>query len=215
MSLRTLSDPRGGPDQSLVGPMGQTRRMARLIYSALASLDGYIEDDVGNFDWAEPDEELHLFINDLERSVGTSLYGRRMYETMVFWETAHVLDDEPQYIRDYARIWQNADKIVYSTSLASVSSARTRIEREFDPEVVRAMKASLSDDISIGGPNLAAHALKAGLVDELHLFLIPIVVGSGKRALPAKHQMDLELLDECRFDNGVIHAHYRVDTSSE
>lgn len=141
--------------------------MAKLIYSAITSLDGYVADDEGNFDWAEPDGELHLFVNDLERSVGTYLYGRRMYETMVFWETAHTLDDQPQYVLDYAGIWQRAEKIVYSTTLASVSSVRTRIEREFDPGAVREMKASLTNDISVGGPRLAAQAFKVGLVDAI------------------------------------------------
>ena len=184
--------------------------MAKLIYSAITSLDCYVADDEGNFDWAEPDEELHLLINDLERSVGTYLYGRRMYETMVFWETAHTLDDQPQYTLEYAGIWQRAEKIVYSTSLASVSSERTRIEHEFDPGAVREMKASLTNDISVGGPHLAAQAFKMGLVDECHLFLNPVVVGSGNRALPPDGRVDLELLDDRRFGNGVVHLHYRV-----
>ena len=183
--------------------------MGRLIYSALTSLDGYIADEEGNFDWAEPDEELHRVFNDMERPIGTYLYGRRMYETMVFWETAHTLADPPRYISDYAEIWQKANKIVYSTTLESASSERTRIEREFDPIVVREMKATLADDISVGGPNLAARAFEAGLVDECHLFLNPVVVGGGNRALP-KHRLDLELVGERRFRNGVVHLHYRV-----
>ena len=184
--------------------------MAKLIYSAITSLDGYVADDEGNFDWAEPDEELHVFVNDMERSIGTYLYGRAMYETMVFWETAHALDDEPQYVLDYARIWQRAEKIVYSTTLASASSEKTRIEREFDSAAVREMKASLTNDISVGGPHLAAQAFEVGLVDECHLFLNPVVVGSGIRALPADGRLDLELFDARRFGNGVIHLHYRV-----
>lgn len=188
--------------------------MARLIYSAITSLDGYVADDQGNFDWAEPDEELHLFVNDLERFIGTYLYGRRMYETMVFWETAHTLDDLPRFVLDYAAMWQNAEKIVYSTSLTSVSSERTRIERDFDPQAVREMKGSLSDDMSVGGPNLAAQAFREGLVDECHLFLNPVVVGSGNRALPPDGRVDLELLDERRFGNGVIHLHYRVTAAT-
>lgn len=184
--------------------------MARLIYAALTSLDGYVADEYGNFDWAKPDEDLHLFVNELERSIGTYLYGRRMYDTMVYWETAEPLDDHPHYIQDYAGIWKRTDKIVYSTTLASVSSERTRIEREFDPSAVREMKASLAQDISIGGPLLAAQAFGAGLIDECHLFLNPIVVGSGNRALPSDQRVDLELLDERRFGNGVIHLHYRV-----
>ncbi|HZJ04802.1 MAG TPA: dihydrofolate reductase family protein, partial [Nocardioidaceae bacterium] len=151
--------------------------MAKLIYSAITSLDGYVADRDGNFDWAAPDEEVHAFVNDLERPVGTYLYGRRMYEVMAVWETADFLTDQPAVIQDFARIWRAADKVVYSTTLATVSSARTRIERVFDPEAVRQMKASAIRDISVGGPDLAAQAIKAGLVDECHLFIAPIVVG--------------------------------------
>jgi dihydrofolate reductase len=187
--------------------------VAKLIYAALTSLDGYVADDKGNFDWAEPDEELHRFVNEMERTVGTYLYGRRMYETMVFWETAHTLENAPRYIRDYTAIWQDTDKIVYSTTLDKVSSERTRIERTFDLGTVRELKTSVSADISIGGPNLAAQALTAGLVDECHLFINPVVVGSGNRALPSDARISLELLDERRFGNGVVHLHYRVKTS--
>jgi dihydrofolate reductase len=186
--------------------------MAKLIYSAITSLDGYVADEDGNFDWAAPDEEVHAFVNDLERRVGTYLYGRRMYEVMVFWETARTLAHQPPFIKDFAEIWQAADKIVYSTTLATVSSARTRIERDFDPEAVRQMKASAGRDISVGGPDLAAQAIKAGLVDECHLFLTPIVVGGGKRSLPDDVRLTLELLDEGRFGNGVVHLHYRTGT---
>jgi dihydrofolate reductase len=185
--------------------------MAKLIYSAITSLDGYVADEDGNFDWAAPDEEVHAFVNDLERRVGTYLYGRRMYEVMVFWETMP-LADQPRVVQDFAEIWQAADKIVYSTTLATVSSARTRIERDFDPEAVRQMKASAGRDISVGGPDLAAQAIKAGLVDECHLFLTPIVVGGGKRSLPDDVRVTLELLDERRFGNGVVHLHYRTGT---
>lgn len=184
--------------------------MARLIYAALMSLDGYVADDDGDFEWAEPTEELHRFVNEMERSIGTYLYGRRMYETMVFWETAHTLADEPTVIRDYARIWQDTDKIVYSTTLDKVTSARTSIERTFDPEVVREMKATATSDISVGGPHLARQAFKAGLVDEFHLFVNPVVVGSGNAALPSDIRIDLELLNEQLFGNGVVHLHYRV-----
>ena len=184
--------------------------MARLIYSSITSLDGYAADDDGNFDWAKPDEEVHRFVNDLERSVGTYLYGRRMYETMIFWETAHTLGDQPSYIQEYTGIWQRAEKVVYSTTLASASSDKTRIERRFDQGEVQEMKASSTEDISIGGPHLAAQAFKAGLVDECHLFLNPVVVGSGNRALPSDGRVDLELLDERRFGGGVVHLHYRV-----
>jgi dihydrofolate reductase len=185
--------------------------MAKLIYSAITSLDGYVADEDGNFDWAAPDEEVHSFVNDLERSVGTYLYGRRMYEVMVAWETMP-LADQPAVVQDFAEIWQAADKVVHSTTLETVSSARTRIEPDFDPEAVRQMKASAGRDISVGGPDLAAQAIKAGLVDECHLFLTPIVVGGGKRSLPDDVRLTLELLDERRFGNGVVHLHYRTGT---
>jgi dihydrofolate reductase len=186
--------------------------MARLIYSAITSLDGYIEDEEGNFDWAEPDEEVFAFVNDLERAAGTYLFGRRMYETMVFWETADTLADQPPAVRDFTQLWQAADKIVYSRTLETVSSARTRIERDFDPEAVRQMKASAGRDITVGGPDLAAQAIKAGLVDELQLFITPIVVGGGKQSLPSNVRLKLELLDERRFGSGVVYLHYRTRT---
>src|SRR5437867_2484685 len=184
--------------------------MRMLIYSAITSLDDYVADEDGNFDWAAPDEEVHRFVNDLERPVGTHLYGRRMYEVMVFWETAHTLADQPPYIQDFARIWQAADKIVYSKTLERASSARTRIERDFDPDAVRQMKAQAGRDLTVGGPGFAAHAIKAGLVDEYHLFVTPIVVGGGKRSLPDGVRLELELLDERRFGSGVVHLHYRT-----
>jgi dihydrofolate reductase len=184
--------------------------MAKLIYAAIASLDGYVEDEEGKFDWATPDEEVHAFANDLERPIGTYLYGRRMYETMVFWETASTEADEPPVFRDYAEIWRAAEKIVYSRTLQTVSSARTRIEREFDRDAVRRLKQSAGADIAIGGAELAGQAIGAGLVDECHLLLCPIVVGGGKRALPENVRAQLELLDERRFKNGVVHLHYRV-----
>ena len=184
--------------------------MAKLIYSALASLDGYVADEDGNFDWAKPSEEVHAFVNDLERPVGTHLYGRRMYEVMAYWETVETFADLPPFARDYAKIWQAADKIVYSRTLAEVSSARTRIERDFDIDAVRHLKATADRDISVGGPDLAAQAIEAGLVDELHLFLAPVVVGGGKPSLPDKVRLELELLDERRFANGVVHLHYRT-----
>ena len=177
--------------------------MAKLIYSAIASLDLYVADEQGKWDWAFPDEEVHAFVNDLERPVGTHLYGRRMYEKMVAWET---IDDPEPVMRDFARIWRAADKVVYSRTLPEVSSARTRIEREFDPEAVRRTPG----DISIGGPTLAADAFRAGLVDECHLFLHPVVVGGGLRALPSDLRLDLELLDQRRFAGGVVYLHYRV-----
>ena len=184
--------------------------MAKLIYSAIASLDGYVEDEGGKFDWAMPDEEVHAFANDLERPIGTYLYGRRMYETMVFWETASAEADEPSVFDDYAGIWREAEKIVYSRTLQSVSSERTRIEREFDPDAVRRLKQSSGADVAVGGAELAGQAIGTGLVDECHLLLCPIVVGGGKRALPDNVRAQLELLDERRFQNGVVHLHYRV-----
>jgi dihydrofolate reductase len=183
--------------------------MAKLIYSAIASLDGYIADEDGNFDWAAPDEEVHAFVNDLERPVGTYLYGRRMYEVMAPWET---LADPQPVMRDFAAMWRAADKVVYSRTLEAVSSARTRIERDFDPEQVRQMKAQAGADLTVGGPDLAAQAIKAGLVDEFHLFLVPIVVGGGNQALPDNVRLQLELLDERRFGNGVVYLRYRTRT---
>jgi dihydrofolate reductase len=180
--------------------------MAKLIYSAITSLDGYVADEAGNFDWAAPDEEVHSYVNDLERQVGTYLYGRRMYDVMIAWETMH--DPQP-VMKDYAEIWRAADKIVYSKTLQTAPSARTRIEREFDPEAVRQLKARAGRDISVGGPELAGQAIKAGLVEELHLFVTPVVVGGGTQALPDDVRLKLELLDERRFGNGVVHLHYR------
>jgi len=186
--------------------------MAKLIYSPITSLDGYVADEKGSFDWAAPDEEVHAFVNDLERPVGTYLYGRRMYEVMIYWETAHALADQPPVVQDFAEIWQAADKIVYSKTLETVTSARTRIERDFDAEAVRQLKARAVRDITVGGPDLAAQAIRAGLVDEYRLFVTPILVGSGKQALPDGVRLELELLDERRFGNGVVHLHYRTTT---
>jgi len=186
--------------------------VAKLIYSAITSLDGYIADEDGNFDWAAPDEEVHTFVNNLERPVGTYLYGRRMYEVMVAWETAHTFADQRPVMQDFAKIWQAADKVVYSRTLAAVSSARTRIERDFDPEAVRQLKASARRDISVGGPHLAAQAIKAGLVDEYHLFLVPFMVGGGNQSLPDNVRVQLELLDERRFGGGVVYLRYRTRT---
>jgi dihydrofolate reductase len=184
--------------------------MAKLIYSAITSLDGYVEDEDGKFEWAAPDEEVHAFVNDLERPIGTFLYGRRMYETMVSWETVSTGADQPPVMRDFAETWRRAEKIVYSRTLKTVSSARTRIERAFDPEAVRQMKEVSISDITVGGPELAGHAINAGLVDECHLFLGPVVVGGGKRSLARSVRMQLELLDQRRFANGVVHLHYRI-----
>ena len=184
--------------------------MGKLIYSAIASLDGYVADEAGKFDWAEPDEEVHRLVNDLERPVGTYLYGRRMYEVMAYWETAHALPDQPPFVRDFAAIWQAADKIVYSKTLETAATARTRIERDFDPETVRQLKASAERDITVGGPDLAAQAIRDGLVDELQLFVAPAVVGGGKRSLPDHVRLKLELLDERRFGSGVVYLRYRI-----
>jgi dihydrofolate reductase len=184
--------------------------MAKLIYSAITSLDGYVADAEGKFDWAAPDQELHAVVNDLERGIGTYLYGRRMYEVMRYWEAPPKLADQPHVVQDYARIWQAADKVVYSRTLETVSSARTRIERDFDAAVIRQMKARAGSDISVGGPELAGQAIKAGLVDEIHLFVGPIVVGGGTPSLPSGVGVKLELLDERRFRNGVVQLHYRI-----
>jgi dihydrofolate reductase len=181
--------------------------MAKLVYTAITSLDGYVEDEGGKFDWAAPDEEVHAFVNDLEREIGTYLCGRRLYEVMVVWET---LQSDHPVMRDYAEIWRSADKVVYSRTLDAPSSERTRIEREFDPETVRQMKSEARRDISVGGAELAAQAIRARLVDECHLFLSPVIVGGGKRALPDNARVELELMDERRFGNGVVHVHYRV-----
>jgi dihydrofolate reductase len=186
--------------------------MAKLIYAALTSLDGYVNDEDGGFGWAKPDEQVHRYVNELERPTGTYLYGRRMYEVLRYWHDPDDLDAQPSYIQDYAGIWQAADKVVYSTSLDSASTPRTRLEREFDPAAVREMKDAADADLSVGGPNLAAEALRAGLVDELHQFLNPVVVGGGTAWLPAGLHLELELLDERCFDGGVVHLHYRTRT---
>jgi dihydrofolate reductase len=183
--------------------------MAKLMYSAITSLDGFVADEDGNFDWSAPDEEVHTFVNDLQRPVGTYLLGRRMYEVLVAWETM-TLAGQPPFIQDFASIWRAADKIVYSRTLETSSSARTRIERDFDPEAVRQLKAAAGRDLTVGGPDLAAQAIAAGLVDEYHLFFTPVVVGGGKRSLPNGARLKLELLDERRFGNGVVHLHYRT-----
>jgi dihydrofolate reductase len=182
--------------------------MARLIYSAIASADGYIEDAGGSFGWAEPDEELFRLVNELERPVGTYLYGRRMYETMRYWETAQV-GGQPPWVQDFTRIWQAADKIVFSTTLASAPTARTRIERTFTPGMIRQLKQAASRDMTVGGADLAGQALTAGLVDELQLFLVPTIVGGGKPALPAGARLDLDLLDTRRFASGAVYLRYR------
>lgn len=184
--------------------------MAQLTYSAIASLDGYIEDQNGNFEWAMPDEEVHQFINNLERTNGTYLLGRRMYEIMQVWETDPDLAADSPLTQDFAQIWQAADKIVYSKTLTTVATRQTRIERDFDPEAIRRLKATRAQDLSIGGPELAAHAFRAGLIDECHLFLIPILVGGGKSALPDEVRIELELVDERRFGNGTVYLRYRT-----
>jgi dihydrofolate reductase len=184
--------------------------MGRLIYSALASLDGYVADREGRFEWSAPSEEVHRRVNDVERPAGTFLLGRRMYEVLVVWETPDALPDGSPVTEDFAAIWRDAEKVVFSRTLEAVSSARTRIERDFDPEAIRALKASADGDLTIGGPELAAHALRAGLVDDLHLFLNPIVVGGGTAALPDDVRLALELVDEHRFADGVVHLAYRI-----
>ena len=184
--------------------------MAKLVYTAITSLDGYVADEDGKFDWAAPDAEVHAFVNDLERPIGTYLCGRRLYDTMVVWETMPIGPDQHPVVRDYAEIWRSADKIVYSTTLEGASSARTRVERQFQPDAVRQLKASADRDLSVGGAHLAGQAIRAGLVDECHLFVTPVIVGGGTQALPDHVRVGLELLDERRFGNGVVHLHYRV-----
>jgi dihydrofolate reductase len=183
--------------------------MGKLIYSAIASADGYVEDATGEFAWAAPDEELLGFVNDLERPVGTYLYGRRMYETMLYWETAHTMPGQPPLDREFTGIWQAADKIVFSTTLQSVATARTRLERNFDPPAIRRLKSADEHDITVGGADLAGQAIKAGLVDELQLVLLPVVVGGGRQALPDGARADLELLDTRRFASGAVYLRYR------
>ncbi|WP_454778373.1 dihydrofolate reductase family protein [Georgenia muralis] len=184
--------------------------MGKLIYAANISLDGYLEDETGSFDWSVPDEEVHAFWNEHERHIGTSLYGRRMYETMRVWEDDDWLTDEPAVVREYARIWRDADKVVYSSTLDEVSTARTRIERTFDPEAVRWLKDTSEADLSIGGVSIGAEAFRHGLVDECVLLLCPVTVGGGKPALPRGLRLDLELLDHGRFRNGVIYLRHAV-----
>lgn len=183
--------------------------MGKLIYLILASLDGYVADEDGKFDWAEPDEEVHAFVNELARPVGTYLYGRGMYEVMIAWETLDFAD-QPSVMKDFAEIWRAADKIVFSRTLESVSGAKTRLEREFDPDAIRRLNEQTSHDVAVAGPGLAAEAIKAGLVDELQLFLAPVVVGGGKWALPEDVRVDLELLDERRFESGFVFVRYRA-----
>lgn len=186
--------------------------MANLIYVSNVSLDGYIEDEQGRFDWTAPDDELFAFITDLVRPVGTYLYGRRMYDTMAAWETDPSLAARSDLMAGFAHVWRAADKVVYSTTLDAVSTAKTRLERHFDPASVVEMKASATSDLTVGGPNLATHAFKAGLVDECHLFIRPVLVGGGKPALPADARADLELLDERQLSNGVVYLRYRIPT---
>lgn len=183
--------------------------MAKLIYSMLMSLDGYTEDTHGRFGWGAPeDEQVHSYVNELASSVGTYLYGRRMYETMVYWETAHTIPDQPQFVLDWARQWQAADKVVYSRTLAEPRSARTKIEREFDPDAVRQLKAGAGHDITIDGPQIAAHAIRAGLVDEFQMIVCPVIVGGGKRFFPDSIRLDLELVEDRRFGSGVVVLRY-------
>jgi dihydrofolate reductase len=184
--------------------------MAALVYTAITSLDGYVADRGGDFSWAAPDEEVHSFVNELERPIGTHLYGRRMYEVMQIWESDEILVDQPPCMHDYAEIWRGAEKVVYSSRLGDVSTARTRLEREFDPAAVRELKDAANRDVSIGGPELAAQALAAGLVDECHLLLVPVVVGGGKPAFRADSPSGFELADQRRFEGGVVYLRYAV-----
>lgn len=184
--------------------------MAKLVCTGIISLDGYIADESGEFDWSVPDEQVHAFVNDLERPIGTYLYGRRLYEVMAYWETAGDQPGLAPVAADYAAVWRAADKIVYSATLEAATTTRTRIERAFDPRAVRALKDAAERDLSIGGPTLAAHAFRAGIVDEVALFVSPVSVGGGTRFLPARIRVDLELLREHRFGNGVVYLRYRV-----
>ena len=186
--------------------------MAGLSYTMIASLDGYIADEDGKFDWAEPDEEVHSLINDLERPVGTYLLGRRMYDVLAYWDDPPGLDEQPSFVREFAEIWQAADKVVYSRTLEAPTTARTRIERNFDPDAVRQLKAQSDRDLTIGGPELAAQAIRAGLVDDYQMFVVPAVVGAGTQSLPHNVRIELELVDERRFDNGTVFLHYRTRT---
>jgi dihydrofolate reductase len=184
--------------------------MANLIYSAILSLDGYVADSEGRFDWSMPDEQVHAAVNELHREVGTCLYGRRLYEIMAVWETLGDDPDESAVVNEFADIWRSVDKVVYSTTLDGVSTPRTRLERVFDPEVIQVMKHDSERDIAIGGPGLAAHAIRAGIVDDFHLFVSPVIVGGGTRALPDGVRTSLDLVDQRRFDNGVVHLHYQL-----
>jgi dihydrofolate reductase len=186
--------------------------MGKLVYTAIASLDGYVADESGKWEWSIPDDEVHAFVNDAGRGVGTYLMGRRMYEVLVAWEDFESFEDQRPVMRDFADVWRNADKVVYSRTLEKPSSARTRIERAFDPDAVSELKAAADRDLEVGGPELAAQAIAAGLVDEIRLYLSPVIVGGGKPALPAGLGVDLDLLDERRFANGVVHLHYAVRT---
>jgi dihydrofolate reductase len=184
--------------------------VADLIYTSIVSLDGFIEDDRGSFDFSEPDDDVFVFITDLERSAGTYLYGRRLYETMAVWETDPGLSGESELMADFANMWQAADKVVYSTTLQEVATAKTRVERNFDADAIRAMKASAAGHLTVGGANLAQQAFEAGLIDECRLFICPVLVGGGKPALPHDVRVNLELIDEQRFSGGVIYVRYRV-----
>ena len=184
--------------------------MARLIYVSNVSLDGYIEDAEGNFDWTAPSDEYFAFITDVVRPVGTYLYGRRLYQTMAVWETVPALATQSELMGDFANVWQAAEKVVYSTTLDVVPTAKTKLEHLFDPDAVRAMKASATSDLIVGGAELGAHAFRAGLVDECHLFIVPVIVGGGKPSLPTDMRVELELLDERRFASGAIYLRYRI-----
>jgi dihydrofolate reductase len=189
--------------------LSKVRRMAKLIYSMIMSLDGYVEDEQGQFGWGAPeDEEVHSYINELASAFGTYLYGRRMYETMVYWETAHTVPDQPQVVLDRARQWQAAEKVVYSRTLAAPRSARTRLERDFKPDTVRRLKVEAERDLTVDGPELAAHAIRARLVDEVQMIVCPVILGGGKRFFPDGVRLDLELLEERRFRKGVVVLRY-------
>jgi dihydrofolate reductase len=188
--------------------------VAKLTYSAIASLDGYVSDEQGKFDWAMPDEEVHAFVNELERPIGTYLYGRRMYETMTYWERAPDLAEEPRVVQDFAALWQSAEKVVYSRTLETPETARTRIEPEWDSSAVHLLKEDAEHDLAVGGAELAGHAIRAGLVDEYQCLLVPVLVGGGKRALPDGVHAELRLVDERRLANGTMFLRYRMSAES-
>ena len=188
--------------------------MSKLIYAVNTSVDGFMEDQDGNFGWTEPNDEVFKFITDLMRPIGTHLLGRRMYETMMVWETDPKFAAESSLKRDFAEVWQAANKIVFSTTLENLPTRKTQLMRSFEPETIRQLKANSEHDILIEGPEIASHAFRAGLIDECHLFILPVVVGGGKSAIPNNLRLNLELLEEQHFGNGTVYLRYRIKPES-